>query len=209
MNRVVTFSILLIALAVAAVAGVFLFEWWRARQPDEPATIEVATVPVEAQGKTADAPWIPAFTHAAKTGEASMRITKATIGLLPHRSMTGDEIAGDKPLLAIHVRIENHSANKVIEYRGSLTKPPATLTDEFGNRYEPRGSVLLFAEGQRGQDSVYPGKHADDVYVFAPPIDKAKTLRLELNAERVGAKGAIRFELPVGKVERVSPMIVE
>lgn len=139
-----------------------------------------------------------------RAGDVKVSVASVEVGRVRVKGFGGEVESKDANLL-IHVRIENGSETRKVEYRswgqadsfGFGEKRASELVDNFGNTYKSVGfSVTMRPVGQLLSESVYPGKSVDDLLVFEVPVDKAEFLRLTLPANAFGGKGMIRLQIP-------------
>lgn len=133
-------------------------------------------------------------------------VALSKIGLMLGGSF--DHLSGSAPLV-IHVKIENQTQDKKIEYDSWDPEIPtlgqiAYLTDNFGNRYKRIDFGIYKPSGRLlDHDSVYPDSSLSEVLCFETPIDTAQFLVLHLPNKNVGGvEGITEFKIPIGAVKR-------
>lgn len=109
--------------------------------------------------------------------------------------------------LIVRLRTENKNDTKKIDYHPfggwtSFGDDAEELTDNFGNRYKEMTFSDVTLDGRAAAHSLYPDKSVDDVMAFETPIEKAKTLYLELKARSIGTKAPPRFQIPVTMIKK-------
>lgn len=170
--------------------------------------------PVSEEGSPADnLPAAPEWTNAEQAlqlGPAQIKIERVATGIVPLKTLFGDDSESKDELLIVWLNITNVTSNKKVDYRGymgdfsSLAGIRAELTDENGNSYR----AITFGAGTKVRDaetstSIYPGKSIRDAVVFELPIDGAKFLHLELSGQAFAEDGTFRFEIPASMIQRL------
>jgi hypothetical protein len=139
-------------------------------------------------------------------GDLSVTLDKVTVGTI--RIQVSKDYAapfeGNPAMTCAWLTVKNSSATKKYDYpgwpRSQLLEPnePTIMTDEFGNDYRPypRMAEIAPVEGASGDSEIYPGKEIIDTVLFKPPVDAARTLRIQLSGSTVGLAAPICFEIP-------------
>lgn len=152
--------------------------------------------------------WAAAPKESATIESMEVRVTGARIGN-PRVKSAFDRIETElkEPYLIVYLHVKNRSDTKIIKHFGwtgsIISRNACKITDNFSNTYflrDETGTVAV--DGVKTFiDSIYPGKEADDVALFQPPVDKAKELKLELSAPSE-LQGTFRFAIPMSMVKR-------
>jgi hypothetical protein len=100
----------------------------------------------------------------------------------------------------VHVRIQNHSEDKRLEYKGwsdrASKRTGARLSDDTGRVYNPVNfGPDLHVQGQKFDVTLQPGEMIEDILLFEIPDPDFKYLRLELPGRPVGITESIRLQL--------------
>ena len=138
-----------------------------------------------------------------KDPKLSIKVASVQLGLPPNARIIGSGKASNVKPLTITVVVENLDRTKKISIHPWGTAALATLKDEHGNDYRetvPESTAIR---------SIYPDTPHQELLVFEPPLEAAKTLYLELPATVFGGKGTLRFELPRSMITVAEPQPVE
>ena len=145
---------------------------------------------------------------AVQQGDVRVKVTSVKVDFAEVESFRDASKSEDK-LLLIGLHVDNLSDAKKLNFRGFAgsqfdfsgdSRP--MLEDNLGNVYKRINFGVDRIIGQVQSESVYPGKSVDDLLVFEVPVDKAKSLRLELPASAFGGEGKLRIEIPAEMIER-------
>jgi hypothetical protein len=147
--------------------------------------------------------WIDATREPWKCGDVTVKVRAAAISrarLVDAAKRVADT---QEDFLLLLVEIANNSPTRKIQYTGwSLRGEQPRLTDDLKNAYTmqvaPGGG---FFEGQQRIKSLYPEKTAEDLLVFERPVDKARSLRLQLPAGAFEGTGTGYIEIPMSMVK--------
>lgn len=145
---------------------------------------------------------------AVQQGQVRVKVTSVKVDFAEVKTF-GDPSKSEDKLLLIGLHLDNLSDAKKLDFRGFAgeqfdfsgeSKP--NLEDNLGNVYKRINfGATARIVGQAQSESVYPGKSIDDLLVFEVPVDKAKSLRLELPAAAFGGEGKLRIEIPAEMIE--------
>jgi hypothetical protein len=147
--------------------------------------------------------WISARAPIAH-GYTEVQIAAVKSGKVPLTGITGDLTQSEEDHLYVLLVILNKSDSKKLNHVGfsgsvasSFDHSGPKLKDDLGNTYRQ----INFGFGnkvpmQAKSESIYPEKSCTDMVVFETPIDKAKTLYLELAGSSLGEKENYRFQIP-------------
>lgn len=174
----------------------------RPAAPAAPAPINVVMAPE----KTPEAV-LPEMGEFVDSGFARVTVVGARIGTIGLKDLGRRSDSVDR-LLKIDVLVGNTSDTAILPYIGwgargiGFSEPAPILVDEFGNNY-PRShfGFGVTVVGQTTFKDIYPRNAHSDALVFSAPVDRAKRLRLELDASNIGGSGKIRFIIPVERIE--------
>jgi hypothetical protein len=132
-------------------------------------------------------------------GPVGVTLRGVKLGPVALEQIGGGRTESDRPQLAARIQVSNRSHTKKVDYQRweNTFRSFASLRDDRGNNYK----VIDFGFGLKvvgaaREDSIHPGGSVDDVLVFEAPIDIARFLVLELDAERVGETGKFLFKIP-------------
>ncbi len=147
--------------------------------------------------------WINAAREPWKCGDVTVKVLKAEIGrakLIDGANRVSD--SQDNYLL-LTIEVANLSATRKIQYKSwSLRDNQVRLTDDLKNPYTlqaaPGGASF---EGQQRTKSLYPEKAVEDILVFERPVERARTLRLQLPAGAFEESGVGYLEISMSMVK--------
>ena len=147
-------------------------------------------------------------------GDVRVGVTSAVIGLVDLVELGQAGTSKDK-LLIVRVKVHNLSKTRKVDFSGwgdagrIFSPNPADLTDGQGNAYKRINfGFATKVVGQVENEAIYPGKTAEDLLVFEPPVDNAPFVRLELPAAAFGGTGKLRFQIPKAMIGQ-SPIEVD
>ncbi len=140
-------------------------------------------------------------------GDLQIQVRAVSVRKVKLESLMKEQNESKELQLVLELRVKNVSATRKLSYHSwgdsnrSVLDPAATLNDNFGNTYAMRRfDEMSGPVGWTEFASLYPGKELDDVLVFEPPVDAAKSLDLELPADVIGNEGVIRFRIPTSSI---------
>ena len=156
-----------------------------ANKPADRAKPVASEVPVQ---------WLTPGKQGGRKGDVRLSVTSAKIERLVTAGLDGERVPFGDPQLIVRIRVENLSPTRKLDYHSA--REHATLADEHGNDYLGRTAALLDDTGGITYAAIYPGKFADDLLVFEPPVERAQRLRLTLPFACAGETGVTGFEIP-------------
>jgi hypothetical protein len=100
--------------------------------------------------------------------------------------------------ISIGLRVANPSDALKVDYHpwGYLRSPGPSLVDDIGNRYVRQVLTPPRPDQLTKRESIYPGKHVDDLVFFEEPVGAAKYVDLSLPGDHVGASDSLVFRIP-------------
>jgi hypothetical protein len=147
--------------------------------------------------------WIDASREAWKSGDVTVKVRAAAIGRAKLIDATKRVSDTQEDYLLLLVEIANRSTTRKIQYSSwNLRGERPRLTDNLKNPYllqvAPGGGIF---EGQQRVKSIYPEKTTEDLLVFERPVDKARSLRIQLPAAAFEGTGTGYIEIPMSMVK--------
>jgi hypothetical protein len=140
--------------------------------------------------------WVDATRGSIEQGDFRLRVKSVILKNSP--SEKASKSSGQK-ILVVVLRVNNVGASRKIEFKSwgeVFAGNVPILKDNLGNSYRSLGvAPLEFAEHARDA-SLAPGKYIDDAISFEAPPDNFESLRLELPATAIGARGQFRLLIP-------------
>ena len=129
-----------------------------------------------------------------RQGDFLVEVVSARLGHPKVRDLYSQDVFDWKsPALIVSIEIRNLGTTQVAEYRSG----PCQITDNFGNSYhELNLGTACLVERVAGVRHLNPGKSLNDLLVFDPPVDKAKSFNLELSGETVGISAPFQCRIP-------------
>ncbi len=155
-------------------------------------------------GEPAGAVWIDASRQPWKCDSPNVTVKiRAAIGRA--KAVDAEKRVADTQddYLLLWVELANHSTTRKIQYTSwNLRGAQPRLTDDLKNPYNlqaaPAGTTF---EGQQRVKSIYPEKTVEDLLVFECPVERAKSLRLQLPAVAFEGSGTGSIEIPMSMVK--------
>jgi len=147
--------------------------------------------------------WIDATRDPWKCGDVTVKVRAAAITRARLVDATKRVADTQEDYLLLLVELTNNSPTRKIQYTSwSLRGEQPRLTDDLKNPYTmqvaPGGGTF---DGQQRVKSIYPEKTAEDLLVFERPVDRARSLRLQLPAVAFGGSGTGYIEIPMSMVK--------
>jgi hypothetical protein len=116
----------------------------------------------------------------------------------------GKKARTKQPYLQIWLRVTNEGVARKIEFKGWDASEPTAgvrLTDAAGTTLAPKTfEPGVGPPGQAGSATIFPGKWAENLLLFAAPSPPASELRLELPGSAFGSSVTVRLTLPQARV---------
>jgi hypothetical protein len=159
----------------------------------------VALMQVPEQGKGKPKTEGPIRPPKMLVGSVEVEVVSAKVAKVAVKSFNGTRKTDDEWLI-IRIRVANKSDTKKIEYDGWGRRsgfdegPQATVIDNYKNSFR-KFVTSDDVEGQKGFESIYPGKIIEDILVFQKPIDKCRFVTLSLPGRHVDEKGVFAFDI--------------
>jgi hypothetical protein len=156
-------------------------------------------------GEAAGTVWIDASRQPWKCDAPEVTVTIRSAAIGRAKAVDGEKRVADTQddYLLVWIELANRSTTRKIQYtswnvRG--TKPQ--LADDLKNPYNLQAApVGTTFDGQQRVKSVYPEKTVEDLLVFERPVDRAKSLRLQLPAGAFEGNGTGYIEIPMSMVK--------
>lgn len=176
----------------------------------KPGTVQKVTPvqPAAVQPKAADEPWLSMSKGEALVGDLAFSIQSAEVSRIDLRDRFNQPIFYNDSVLILALNIRNSSKTKLYTIK-NFENGGATLRDEFDNSYPcpafPKGAQWAPWVVAGPTWRMPPDKMSGGLLLFAPPIDQAKTLFLELESSQgFGRTIRLRFSTSLVKHAKVA-----
>lgn len=133
--------------------------------------------------------------------DVTVFVEYAIVDFPKYRSVFGinTQTSTEKKLI-VGLKFVNENKTKIAELLD--TDSTFQLTDNYKNKYSILSNdATIVYEGTTGEHKVYPEKSVERVFIFDPPIENFKYLKLKINAKCMGGDGYFRFKIPKSYVK--------
>jgi hypothetical protein len=194
-------AVLLVVIAIPSWLG--LKSWWPVTSHEDST---VKAVRHNSGGASAPAEWVDASRESWRQADVLVSVRAFTVESVELSGPDGKKMRTKEPYLQIWLRVTNEGVARKIDFTGWDAAEPSTaprLADAAGYALAPKTfEPGLEPPGRPASATIFPGKWAENLLIFAAPSATAGGLRLELPGRAFGSADTVRLTLPQ---VRVSP----
>jgi hypothetical protein len=195
LGSLINAAVLVVVIAVPSLLGVG--SWWPATVADDSGVVKA--VRHNSGGESAPAEWVEAGKESWRQGDVLVSVRAFTVGPVQLTGPNGKKVRTKESYLQIWLRVTNEGITRKIEFAGwnaAETSAGLRLSDSAGKRLPAkRFEAGWEPPGRLSSVTLFPGKSAENLLLFAAPSAATGDLRLELPASAFGSSETVRFTL--------------